>query len=47
VPFGSILKIRAYYDKKRAEGKLFKIAVIAWANKLIHWIYAILTKKET
>jgi transposase len=40
-------KMRAYYDKKRAEGKLFKVAVIACANKLIHWIYAILTKKET
>lgn len=40
-------KLGAYYDKKRAEGKLFKVAVIACANKLIHWIYAILTKKET
>jgi transposase len=40
-------KIRAYYDQKRAEGKLFKVAVIACVNKLIHWIYAILTKKET
>ncbi|WP_409342587.1 IS110 family transposase [Paenibacillus sp. MBLB4367] len=39
-------KLRAYYDKKRAEGKLFKVAVIACANKRIHWIYAILTKKE-
>lgn len=39
-------RIRAYYDKKRAEGKLFKIAVIACVNRLIHWIYAILTKKE-
>ncbi|WP_018759980.1 IS110 family transposase [Paenibacillus terrigena] len=39
-------KLRAYYDKKRAEGKPFKVAVIACVNKLIHWIYAILTKKE-
>jgi len=39
-------KLRVYYDKKRAEGKLFKVAVIACANKLTHWIYAILTKKE-
>jgi transposase len=39
-------RIRAYYDKKRAEGKLFKVAVIACVNRLIHWIYAILTKKE-
>ncbi|MBW7453832.1 IS110 family transposase [Paenibacillus sepulcri] len=40
-------KLRSYYDKKRAEGKLFKVAVIACANNRIHWIYAILTKKET
>lgn len=39
-------KLRAYYDKKRAEGKPFKVAVIACVNKLIQWIYAILTKKE-
>jgi transposase len=39
-------KLRAYYDKKRAEGKLFKVAVIACVNKLIHWIFAILTTKE-
>ena len=39
-------KLRAFYDKKRAEGKLFKVAVIACVNKLIHWIFAILTSKE-
>ncbi|MGQ7889183.1 IS110 family transposase [Paenibacillus sp. WC2504] len=39
-------KLRTYYDKKRAEGKLFKVAVIACVNKLIHWIFAILTTKE-
>lgn len=39
-------KLRAYYDKKRAEGKLFKVAIIACVNKLIHWIFAILTTKE-
>ncbi|WP_419871425.1 IS110 family transposase [Candidatus Pristimantibacillus sp. PTI5] len=39
-------RIRDYYDKKRADGKLFKVAVIACVNRLIHWIYAILTKKE-
>lgn len=39
-------KLRAYYEKKRAEGKPFKVAVIACVNKLIHWVYAILTKKE-
>ncbi|MDQ8738015.1 hypothetical protein [Paenibacillus sp. LHD-38] len=30
-----------------AEGKPFKLAVIACVNKLIHWIFAILTHKET
>lgn len=40
-------KLRAFYDKKRAEGKLFRVAVIACVNKLIHWIFAILTKKES
>jgi transposase len=39
-------KLRAFYDKKRAEGKLFNVAVIACVNKLIHWIFAILTTKE-
>lgn len=39
-------KLRVYYDKKRAEGKPFKVAVIACVNKLIHWVFAILTKKE-
>lgn len=39
-------KLRAYYDKKRAEGKLFKVAIIACVNKLIHWIFAILTTKD-
>jgi transposase len=39
-------KLRAFYDKKRAEGKPIKVAVIACVNKLIHWILAILTHKE-
>ncbi len=39
-------KLRAYYDKKRAEGKLFKVTIITCMNKLIHWIFAILTNKE-
>jgi transposase len=38
-------KHRAFYDKKRAEGKPIKVAVIACVNKLIHWILAILTHK--
>ncbi|MGG1576046.1 IS110 family transposase [Fictibacillus sp. NRS-1165] len=39
-------KLKAYYDKKREEGKPHKVAIIACANKLIHWIYALLNRKE-
>ncbi|WLD94308.1 IS110 family transposase [Alkalihalobacillus sp. AL-G] len=39
-------KLRAHYDKKRKEGKPHKVAIIACVNKLIHWIYAILKRKE-
>ncbi|MGG3575040.1 IS110 family transposase [Bacillus gobiensis] len=39
-------KLKAYYDKKREEGKPHKVAIIACANKLIHWIYALLDRKE-
>ena len=35
-------RLREFYDKKREEGKPFKVAVIACANKLLHWIYALL-----
>ena len=35
-------KLRAFYDKKREEGKPYKVAIIACANKLLHWIYALL-----
>jgi transposase len=40
-------KMREFYDKKRAEGKPFKVAVIACVNKLLHWIYALLKNKST
>jgi transposase len=40
------LKIREYYDKKRSEGKPHKVAIIACANKQLHWIYAILKHKQ-
>lgn len=40
-------KLREFYDKKRSEGKPHKVAIIACANKLLHWIYAILTHKES
>lgn len=39
-------KLKAYYDKKKEEGKPFKVAVIACVNKLIHWIYMVLKHKE-
>jgi hypothetical protein len=35
-------RLQEFYDKKREEGKPFKVAVIACANKLLHWIYALL-----
>ncbi|MFF2484756.1 IS110 family transposase [Paenibacillus sp. NPDC058071] len=42
---GSVnVRIRAYYEKKRQEGKPYKVTVIACANKLLHHIYAILKK---
>ncbi|MBT2667578.1 IS110 family transposase [Bacillus sp. ISL-4] len=40
-------RLREFYDKKREEGKPFKVAVIACANKLLHWIYALLKSKST
>ena len=38
-------KLREFYDKKREEGKPFRVAVIACVNKLLHWIYALLKSK--
>lgn len=44
---GSInAKIRNYYDRKRIEGKPYKVVVIACANKLLHHIFAILSKSQ-
>lgn len=39
-------KIIAFYERKRNEGKPHKVAVIACANKLIHWIHAMLKRQE-
>lgn len=36
----------AFYDRRRNEGKPHKVAVIACANKLIHWIHAMLKRQE-
>ncbi|MGJ3195561.1 IS110 family RNA-guided transposase [Peribacillus frigoritolerans] len=40
-------KMREFYDKKREEGKPFKVAVKACVNKLLHWIFALLKSKTT
>ena len=40
-------RLREYYDKKREEGKPYKVTIIACANKLLHWIYALLKNKST
>lgn len=40
-------RLREFYDKKRSEGKLFKVAVIACANKLLQWIFALLKNRTT
>jgi transposase len=38
-------RLREFYDKKRNEGKPFRVAIIACVNKLLHWIYAVLKSK--
>ncbi|QQK75407.1 IS110 family transposase [Salicibibacter cibarius] len=40
------LKMQAFYDRKREEGKPHKVAVIACANKLLHCIYAIIKQQK-
>ncbi|BFH65231.1 hypothetical protein PAJ34TS1_58230 [Paenibacillus azoreducens] len=39
-------RLKSYYEKKRKEGKPYKVVVIACANKLLHHVYAILVKGE-
>lgn len=39
-------KLTAFYQRKRDEGKPHKVAIIACANKLVHWIYAMLKHQE-
>ncbi|MGC5329006.1 IS110 family transposase, partial [Brevibacillus sp. SYSU BS000544] len=41
---GANPRLKQYYDKKKKEGKPYKVAVIACANKLLHHIFAILSK---
>jgi transposase len=40
-------RLKEFYDRKRAEGKPHKVALVACANKLVHWLYAILKSKKT
>ncbi|MGZ9817077.1 IS110 family RNA-guided transposase [Peribacillus simplex] len=39
-------KLKAFIDKKKSEGKPAKVAIVACMNKLLHWIYALLKRKE-
>ncbi|MGG1664645.1 IS110 family transposase [Brevibacillus sp. NRS-1366] len=39
-------RMREYYDLKKGEGKPYKQVIIACVNKLIRWIYCILTRSE-
>ncbi|TVX75681.1 IS110 family transposase [Peribacillus simplex] len=40
-------RLKAFYDKKKSEGKPAKVSIVACMNKLLHWIYALLKRKET
>ncbi|MGO4350016.1 IS110 family transposase [Paenibacillus sp. MCAF9] len=40
------MRIKAFYDRKREEGKPHKVALVACANKLVHWLHAILKNKK-
>lgn len=40
-------RLREFYDKKREEGKPFRVAIISCVNKLLHWIYALLKNRTT
>ena len=44
-PTGS-KRLQAFYHAKRAAGKPHKVAVVACINKLVRWIYAVLTRQE-
>ncbi|WP_236026615.1 IS110 family transposase [Alicyclobacillus suci] len=43
---GANVRLRVFYDRKRVEGKANKVALIACVNKLLHTIFAILSKRE-
>jgi transposase len=39
-------RMKSFYERKREEGKPHKVVLIACVNKLLHWIYAVLKRKE-
>jgi transposase len=39
-------RLRDFYDRKRTAGKAHKVAIIACCNKLVHIIFALLTRSE-
>jgi transposase len=39
-------KLQAFYRTKREEGKADKVALVACINKMLHWIYAVLKRRE-
>lgn len=39
-------RLQAFYRAKREEGKAHKVALVACINKLLHWIYTVLKRKE-
>jgi transposase len=40
-------RLKEFYERKRTEGKPHKVALVACANKLVHWLYAIIKSKKT
>ncbi len=39
-------RLQAFYHTKRAAGKPHKVVVVACINKLLRWIYTVLTRRE-
>ena len=39
-------RLKEFYERKRSEGKPHKVALVACANKLVHWLHAILKNKK-
>ncbi|WHZ00219.1 transposase [Peribacillus simplex] len=39
-------KLKEFYDKEKSEGKPTKVSIVASIIKLLHWIYALLKRKE-